>query len=414
MSASLQEHLEVIQRGTVEIHVIAELSKRIEDYLAGKRGPLKVKVGFDPTRPDLHVGHCVILQKMRQFQELGHHVVFLIGDYTAMVGDPTGQNDMRPRLTRDDVMAAAETYQSQAFKVLDPEKTEVRYNGEWLGKMAASDFIELAAKMTVARILERDDFAKRFQEQRPIYQHELLYPLLQGYDSVALESDIELGGTDQLFNLNVGRDLMPRYGKQAQCVLTLPLLEGLDARKIDNKIVGKKMSKSADNYIGITEEPVVMFRKCMQIDDTVISRYFELLSSRSASEISQLFADNKESPLVIKRAFASEMVTRFHHAQAAEEASKEFDSVYLRSGIPDDIAEFTIEGADDGLWVAKALATSGLAKSSSDGKRLVESGAVELNGERITDSKLRLPKGERYLLKAGSKNRRFAYVVVPK
>jgi tyrosyl-tRNA synthetase len=408
----VKEHMDGLSRGAVDVVVTAELEERIGAFLAGKRGPLRVKAGFDPTRPDLHLGHCVLLQKLRTFQDLGHQVIFLIGDYTAMVGDPTGQNDARPRLTRDEVLSAAETYQEQAFKVLDRAKTEVRYNGEWLAKMTPLDFIELAAKVTVARILERDDFSKRFEEKRPIYQHELLYPLLQGYDSVALDADVELGGTDQLFNLNVGRDLMPRYGKPAQSVLTVPLLEGLDAKVIDGRIVGKKMSKSAGNYVGITEPPAVMFRKCMQIDDLVVWRYFELLSSRSTADIAALRASTSD-PRDAKRAFAIEIVTRFHSAEEATRAEEEFRRVYMdKSGLPDDIAEVSVPTDGDALWIAKALSAAGLAPSTSEGRRMIKDGWVEVDGARVTDEQLKLPKGKRYLLRTGSKNRKFAYVTV--
>jgi len=408
---SLNEQMDVLVRGAVDVVVVAELEARIRDCLAGKRGPLRVKTGFDPTRPDLHLGHCVILQKMRQLQDLGHTIVFLVGDYTAMVGDPTGQNEMRPRLTREDVMAAAETYQDQAFKVLDRARTEVRYNGEWLGKMGALDFIELAAKVTVARVMERDDFAKRWDEKRPIFQHELLYPLLQGYDSVALDADLELGGTDQLFNLNMGRDLMPRYGKPAQCVLTMPLLEGLDARMENGRIVGKKMSKSAGNYIGITEPPRDMFRKCMQIDDAVIWRYFEMLSAKTSAEIAALKAATTD-PREPKRLFAMEMVTRFHDASEADKAAEEFQRVYLdRDGVPDDVPTFALAAEGDGLWIPKALVGAKLASSTSEGRRHITDGWVEVDGQRVQDPKRALPRGE-YLLRVGSKNRKFARVTI--
>ncbi|HMA95279.1 MAG TPA: tyrosine--tRNA ligase, partial [Polyangiaceae bacterium] len=262
-----------LARGTVEIHHLDELRRRIA---SGR--PLRVKTGFDPTRPDLHLGHTVLLNKMRQFQDFGHEVIFLIGDFTAMLGDPTGQNEARPRLTRDQVMAAAETYQEQAFMILDRARTTVRYNSEWLSKMSLEQVLELAAKRTLARTLERRDFRERFESQRDVYLHEFFYPLLQGYDSVELQADIELGGTDQLFNLMVGRDLQQRYGQLPQMVLTVPILEGLDAKVVDGQVVGKKMSKSADNYIGVKEPPLDQYRKCMQIDDSVIWRFFELLS----------------------------------------------------------------------------------------------------------------------------------------
>lgn len=411
MEDTLRSHLDVLSRGTVDLVSLPELEARLRDYLAGKRGPLRVKTGFDPTRPDLHLGHCVLLQKMRQLQDLGHTVIFLIGDYTAMVGDPTGHNDARPRLTHEAVLAAAATYQEQAFKVLDKAKTEVRYNSEWLGKMSMVEIIELTSKRTVARTLERRDFRERFEQNRDIYLHELLYPMLQGYDSVALDADLELGGTDQLFNLNVGRDLMPRYGKAPQSVLTTPILEGLDARVVEGKITGKKMSKSADNYIGISEPPYDMFRKCMQIDDTVVYRFFDLLSSLSGAEIAALRA--APNPLEHKRAFAAEMVTRFHGAEAATHAEAEFRKVNLGDGVPDDIAEITVEGDERGLWIAKALSSAGLAPSTGEGKRMIKQGWVEVDKVRVTDDMLRLARGGRYLLRTGSKNRKFAYVVVP-
>jgi tyrosyl-tRNA synthetase len=412
MSTSLSEHLSVIARGAADIVSLAEFEQRIAAFLAGKRGPLRVKAGFDPTRPDLHLGHCVLLQKMRQFQDLGHTVIFLVGDYTAMVGDPTGQNDARPRLTMDDVRAAAATYQEQAFQVLDRSRTEVRYNSEWLGKMNTLDLIELTSRRTVARTLERRDFRERFDASKDIYLHELLYPLLQGYDSVALDADVELGGTDQLFNLNVGRDLMPRYGKPAQSVLTVPILEGLDARLVDGKITGKKMSKSAGNYIGIQEPPADMFRKCMQIDDAVLWRFYELLSSRSSGEIDEIRAAQK--PLEAKRLFALEIITRFHSAAAAAQASEAFDKVYLdRDGVPDDVAEITVTTDTESLWLPKALSAAKLAPSTSEGKRMLSQGWVEVDGVRVQDEQYKLAKGGRYLLRTGSKNRKFVYVKVP-
>ncbi|MCU0683889.1 MAG: tyrosine--tRNA ligase [Polyangiaceae bacterium] len=411
-SPEVQRQLEIFARGAADLVVEAELAERLEAHLAGRRAPLRVKAGFDPTRPDLHLGHVVLLQKMRQIQDLGHQIVFLIGDYTATVGDPTGQNDARPRLTHAEVLEAAKTYQTQCFKVLDEARTEVRYNGEWLGKMSLVDVIELGAKATLARILERDDFSKRVAEHRPVHMHELFYPLLQGYDSVALDCDLELGGSDQLFNLNVGRDLMPRYGKAAQCVLTTPLLEGLDARLENGRVIGKKMSKSADNYIGIDEPPLAMFKKAMQIDDGVIWRYFELLSPRSAAELAALRAGTTD-PREPKRLFGRETVERFHGAEAARAAEAEFDRVYLqKGGVPDDIREVPVAATGEGLWIAKALSASGLAPTTSEGKRMVTHGHVEVDGVRVTDDQLRLPAGGRYLLRSGSKTRRFAYVIV--
>lgn len=426
MTATVDEQLELISRGAVDLEVRAELASKIKDFVAGKRGPLRVKLGCDPTRPDLHLGHCVVLQKLRQFRELGHTIIFLIGDYTAMVGDPSGKSEARPRLSIDQVMDAARTYQEQAFKVLDapapPGVTlgalEIRRNSEWLGAMNMLQFIELAAKRTLARTLERKDFKQRFEAQQDIYQHELMYPLLQGYDSVALNADVELGGTDQLFNLNVGRDLMPRYGLQAQCVVTVPLLVGTDAKVIEGKVVGNKMSKSADNYIGITEAPLAMVRKCMQIDDDVIWHYFELLSSKSKTELNALREESQQASdllgrLAPKRAFAHDIITRFHSADQATSAWDEFYRVYLdrsKGGVPDEIQEFSF-AAPEGLWIGRALKESLLAPSTSEAKRMIKQGQVEMDGSKLSDENLKLAPG-RYLLRTGSKNRKFAYVVV--
>jgi len=412
--ASVQEQKEHLLRGVVDAHVETELEARLtESYESGR--PLRVKLGFDPTRPDLHLGHSVPLTKLRHFQDLGHHVVLLIGEFTAMVGDPTGQNEQRPRLAREDVQAAARTYAEQAFKILDRERTEIRSNAEWLDKMTASDLVELMAKMTVSRMLERNDFSTRFKEQRPIYQHEFLYPLLQGYDSVALECDVEIGGTDQLFNLLVGRDIMPRYGKRGQIVLTTPLLEGIDAKLgEDGRVVGKKMSKSADNYVGLDEPPLTQFRKLMQVDDDVVFRYFDLLSTRTSAEIEALRAERKagRSPMEIKAELAREIVSRYHGAAASEAAEKEFASVYSADAVPADVPEHELETEGEGLWIAKALSLAGLVKSTGEGKRLVEQGGVEIDRARVTDAQLKLAKGSRSLVKVGSKNRRFAWISV--
>ncbi len=409
----VSEQMALLTRGVQELHVRQELEERLgESEKTGR--PLRIKVGFDPTRPDLHLGHAVVMAKMRQFQELGHEVTLLVGDFTAMVGDPTGQNDLRPRLTRKDVEEAALTYTEQAFKILDREKTVVRRNSEWLDPLRANDLVELMAKTTVSRMLERNDFAKRYAEERPIYQHEFLYPLLQGYDSVALECDVELGGTDQLFNLLVGRDLMPKYGKRAQIVLTLPLLEGIDAKFEDGRVVGKKMSKSAGNYVGLQEEPLTIYRKIMQIDDDVVFRYFDLLSAKSNTEIEALRQERKagKNPQEIKSLFAIEMVTKLYDAQTAETTRTEFTRVYSADAVPDNVEEKTVPTEGETLWIAKALALTGLVKSSGEGKRLVEQGGVEVDRERVTDVQLQLHKGKRYLLKVGSKNRRFVWVTV--
>lgn len=411
----VEQQMDVLCRGVVDIHVRAELAERIA---AGK--PLVVKAGFDPTRPDLHLGHTVLMQKMRQFQDFGHTVVFVVGDFTAMVGDPTGQNEQRPRLTREAVMAAAATYQEQAFKVLDKDRTVVRYNSEWLDKLGAVGMIELGAKYTVARMLERDDFAKRFEEKRPIHVHEFLYPLLQAYDSVALECDIELGGTDQLFNLLVGRDLMPRYEKRAQMVMTTPILEGTDARIADGKVTGKKMSKSADNYVGITEPPFEMLQKLMLVDDQVIWRFFDLLSARSNEEIAALKGDvaaGRTGIIAIKEQFAVEVVTRFWSAKDADEALARRRSV-AKGGLPDKIDEARVSAGDKpSLWIARAMKESGLAPSTSEAVRLIRGGAVYIGEGGLPEAankneKLELEKGKTYLLRVGSKNRRFIHITI--
>jgi tyrosyl-tRNA synthetase len=409
MPVSVADQMTELTRGVVDLHVKKELEDRIA---SGK--PLEVKAGFDPTRPDLHIGHAVLMQKMRQFQDLGHNVTLLVGEFTAMVGDPTGKNELRPRLSREEVRASAKTYTDQAFKILDKEKTKIRSNAEWLDEMKPSQLVELMAKQTISRMLERKDFAKRFEEGIAIYQHEFLYPLLQGYDSVALDCDIELGGTDQLFNLLVGRDLMPKYGQRPQIVMTTPLLEGTDAKLVDGQIVGKKMSKSADNYIALSEPPLVMWRKVMQIDDDVIFRYFELLSAKSSAEIAQLKSEKAQGkdPREIKALFARELVTRFHDEAAARSAEEEFGKVYGKDAIPTDVPEHEVKTDGASLWIAKALSSAGLVKSTGEGKRLVEQGGVEVDQVRITDANHQLERGKKYLLRVGSKNRRFAYVVV--
>ncbi len=397
--------LQEIIRGTVEIHQLEELKSKL-----AQGRPLRVKTGFDPTRPDLHLGHTVLMRKMRQFQDLGHQVIFLIGDFTAQLGDPTGQNEARPRLSREQIEQAARTYQEQAFTILDPSRTIVRYNSEWLSVVSLHQVLDLASKRTLARTLERRDFRERFETQRDVYLHELFYPLLQGYDSIVLEADIELGGTDQLFNLMVGRDLQQRYGQSPQVVMTLPILEGLDARIVDGQVVGKKMSKSADNYIGLREPPIVQYRKCMQIDDSVIWRFFELLSSQSQQAISSL--RQTAQPLEAKAAFAFEMVERFHGKEAAVAAQASFQEAYLSRGLPDHVPEHSLTVEGDGLWLPKALSLAGMVKSTSEGRRLVQQGGVEVDGCRVTDERFSLARGQRVLLRVGSKDRRFCYVTV--
>jgi tyrosyl-tRNA synthetase len=397
--------LKELARGTVEIHQLDDLKDRLE-----QQRPLRVKTGFDPTRPDLHLGHTVLMRKMRQFQDFGHEVIFLIGDFTAMLGDPTGQNDARPRLTRDQVLAAAKSYQEQAFTVLDRSKTKVMYNSEWLSALSLEQVLELAARRTLARTLERRDFKERFESQRDVYLHELFYPLLQGYDSVQMQADVELGGTDQLFNLMVGRDLQQRYGQRPQVVMTVPILEGLDAKCVDGRIVGKKMSKSADNYIGVQEPGLVQYRKCMQIDDSVVWRFYELLSARSQAQIDEL--KQAGDPLKAKALFAFEIVERFHDRATAEAAERSFREAYLADGTPEQIPECELQTDSDTLWLPKALAMAKLVSSSSEGKRLVQQGGVEVDSQRVQDEKFALAKGQRALVRVGSKNRRFCYIVV--
>jgi tyrosyl-tRNA synthetase len=407
------DQLAILERGVVDMHVRAELEQRLEESRRSGR-PLRVKAGFDPTRPDLHLGHTVLLQKMRQFQDLGHVAVFLVGDFTATLGDPTGHNDSRPRLTRDEVKRSAETYLSQAAKVLDSSRLETRKNSEWLDPLPLSETVELMAKATVSRMLERKDFRLRFDEGRPIHQHEFLYPLLQGYDSVALENDVELGGTDQLFNLLVGRDLMGKYGKRPQIVMTTPILEGIDARFENGVVVGKKMSKSADNYIGIQEPAETMFRKAMQIGDDVVFRFFELLSSLGNAEIAALRSerDAGRNPMEIKAVFAREIVGRFHGPEAAQRAAAEFEQVYSKDAVPDDVPRVEVDPRGGVAELAWALKQANLVASTSEARRLVEQGGVEVDGARATDPKARLDPGSEHLVRVGSKNRRFARIRV--
>jgi tyrosyl-tRNA synthetase len=404
-----ERQIEILCRGVVDLHVRAELEDRLR---AGR--PLRVKAGFDPTRPDLHLGHTVLMSKMRQFQELGHTVIFLVGDFTAMIGDPTGRNELRPRLTREAVMEAAQTYQAQAFKILDKDQTEVRYNSEWLDKLGPWGLIELCSKYTLARMLERDDFAKRFAEHRAIFVHELLYPLVQGYDSVKLACDVELGGTDQLFNLLVGRNIMPDYGQKGQIVMTTPILEGTDARMVDGKVTGKKMSKSADNYIGVDEPPFEMLQKVMLVDDAVVWRYLDLLSTRTNEELSAWQADvaaGRTDVIKVKEQFAQEIVTRFHSAEAAEAALGRRRQV-AGGGRPDHIDEIDVPTEGDAVVLGKALQLAGLAASSSEGARLVKGGGVHVDDAVVKDDKFKLDKGKRYLIRVGSKNRRFAWLTI--
>jgi tyrosyl-tRNA synthetase len=407
--ATPEEQLAEVTRGAVDLVTREDLLARLK-HSYDTHTPLRVKAGFDPTRPDLHLGHTVLLTRMARFQQFGHTVIFLIGDFTASIGDPTGRNVTRPPLSEEEIRANAETYREQVFKVLDPARTEIRFNGEWFGKMTAADLIRLAAKYPVARMLERDDFAKRFKEGRSIAIHEFLYPLAQGYDSVALKADVELGATDQIFNLLVGRALQKDYGQKPQIVMTNPILEGLDARwdPEAGRIVGDKMSKSLGNYVGITEAPEEMFGKLMSIGDEVMWRYYELLSTRSMGEIEGLKAGH---PRDAKVALAKEIVARYHGPEAAEAAVAHFEQVIVRKERPDEIEEreLRLPAGADRIALAAVLADTGLAASKSEARRLVQQGGVQVNGERATDIQATLPAGD-YEFKVGK--RRFLLVHV--
>ena len=392
---NFEEQIAELERGAHEVLTGADLRKKL------MRGvPLKVKAGFDPTAPDLHLGHTVLLNKMRQFQELGHEVTFLIGDFTGLIGDPTGRNATRPPLTAEEVQANARTYEGQVFKVLDAKRTRIDFNSRWLSPLTATDVVKLAAHYTVARMLERDDFSKRYQAGQPISIHEFLYPLAQGYDSVAMRADVELGGSDQKFNLLVGRTLQGAYGQEPQVVLTMPLLEGTDGVN--------KMSKSLGNYIGITEDPDSMFGKLMSISDTLMWRYFELLSFRPLTEIAALkrAASEGRNPRDIKFELASEIVTRFHDAAGAERAQRNFTARVSEKAVPDDLPLKVIQVDAAGLRFANLLKEAGLAASTSEANRKIEEGAVRIDGARATDRGLTLKAGAEHVIQVG--NRRFA------
>jgi tyrosyl-tRNA synthetase len=393
------DDLAQIKRGADEILVEAELIERLK---TGE--PLRVKAGFDPTAPDLHLGHTVLINKLRQFQDLGHEVLFLIGDFTGMIGDPTGKNVTRKPLTRDDVLANAATYEHQIYKILDPEKTTVMFNSQWMGEMSAADLVQIAAKHTVARMLERDDFSKRYAGNQPIAIHEFLYPLIQGYDSVAMKADVELGGTDQKFNLLVGRELQKHYGQKRQVILTMPILEGLDGVQ--------KMSKSLNNYIGISEPPDDMFGKLMSISDNLMWRYFELLSFRPLGEIEQLRQDVCEgaNPRDIKFQLGQEIVARFHDKAAAEAAQANFIARFQKGAMPDEMPELTVGGGDGEIGIARLLKEAALVGSTSDAFRMIKQGAVRIDGERISDKGLAIQSGSTHVYQVGK--RRFARVTV--
>jgi tyrosyl-tRNA synthetase len=383
LSDKVRQALAVSQRGCAELLPQADWVKKLQRWEATGT-PLRIKLGLDPTAPDIHIGHTVVLNKMRQLQDLGHTVIFLIGDFTSMIGDPSGRNATRPPLTREQIEANAVTYRRQADLILDPEKTELRYNSEWSDPLGARGMIELAAKYTVARMLERDDFTKRFQSNTPISVHELLYPLMQGYDSVALKSDLELGGTDQKFNLLVGRALQAEYGQEPQCILTMPLLEGLDGVE--------KMSKSKNNYVGITEPANTMFAKVLSISDVQMWKWFTLLSFRSEAEIAALKAevDGGRNPKDAKVLLAKEITARFHSASAADAAEADFNN-RAKGGIPDEIPELALSGAP--MAIGALLKAANLVPSNSEGLRMVEQGGVRIDGTVISDKALKVPAG---------------------
>jgi tyrosyl-tRNA synthetase len=397
MTTTFEDQIAELHRGTHEVLVSAELVKKLQ---RGK--PLRVKAGFDPTAPDLHLGHTVLLNKMRQFQQLGHEVIFLIGDFTGLIGDPSGRNATRPPLTPEEVQANAKTYQSQVFKILDPERTRVDFNSRWFGPMPASRLIEIAGKHTVARMLERDDFAKRYADGRPIAIHEFLYPLVQGYDSVALQADVEMGGTDQKFNLLVGRHLQEIYSQEPQVVLTMPLLEGLDGVN--------KMSKSLGNYVGIAEAPDAMFGKLMSISDELMWRYFELLSFRPLGEIESLKRSVAQgrNPRDVKFELGQEIVARFHSQAAAEAAQRDFIARVSEKAVPTDLEAKVIQVDGTGLRIANILKEAGLAASTSEANRKIDEGAVKVDGVRVSDRGLVFQAGADHVFQLGS--RRFARV----
>ena len=394
----VESSLQVIKRGCDELLLESELVERLK---SGR--PLRVKAGFDPTAPDLHFGHTVLINKLRHFQDLGHHIMFLIGDFTGLIGDPTGKNATRPPLSRGQILENAKTYKEQVFKILDPEKTEVCFNSAWFDELGAAGMIKLAAQHTVARMLERDDFAKRYAGGLPIAIHEFLYPLCQGYDSVAMRADVELGGTDQKFNLLVGRELQKHYGQAPQCVLTMPLLEGLDGIN--------KMSKSLGNYIGIDEAPREIFGKVMSVSDELMWRYFDLLSFRDSAEIARL----KESVLVgrnprdVKVLLGQELVARFHSRGAAEDALVEFEARFRQGVLPDDMPELTLQ-ADGAASLVQVLKQAGLTASTSEALRMIEQGAVRANGDKVSDKSATIAVGETVVLQVGK--RKFAKVTL--
>jgi len=402
---TIEEQLEIIRQGTVDLLPEDLLLEKLKRSIAEDR-PLIVKQGFDPTAPDIHLGHTVGLRKLRQFQDLGHTVVFLIGDFTGLIGDPSGRSETRKRVERDELLANAETYTEQAYKILDRDKTVVEYNSRWLADMKFAEVLELASTQTVARILERDDFEKRFNAQQPISLLEFVYPLAQGYDSVVLKADVEVGGTEQKFNLLMAREIQRAYGGEPQVVLTLPLLVGFDGVE--------KMSKSLGNYIGVDEAPEEIFGKTMRIPDELIVSYFDLVSTKSPAELRDVkkrLDDPSTNPSHLKRELGRDLVSQFHSVEAADGAEAHFDRLHVQHDVPDDIDEVSVKADADGLWIIKALTESGLCKTSSDARRMVQQGGVSVDGEKISDLDLRLvQRDDAYVVRVGK--RRFAGIVV--
>ena len=385
--SAVEQAIQTIRRGADELIVEEELAKKL-----GSGRKLRIKLGLDPTAPDLHLGHTVVINKLRDFQQLGHQVQFLIGDFTGMIGDPTGKNQTRPPLTREEIEKNAKTYREQVFKILDPEKTQILFNSEWSDKLGAEGIIRLAARYTVSQLLERDDFSRRFSQERPIALHELLYPLMQGYDSVAMKADVELGGTDQKFNLLVGRELQKQFGQEPQCILTMPLLEGLDGKE--------KMSKSLGNYVGIAEAPPEIFGKLMSISDELMWRYIELLSFESPATIQQW---KKDHPRDVKVRFAREIVARFHSPAAAQRAEADFSSRFREGEMPDEMPEVTVQAPAGGILIAQLLKQAGLTPSTSEAARMIEQGGVKLDGERVSDKGLKIPAGRTVVAQVGKR-----------
>ncbi len=392
----IREAMATIRRGTDSFLIEEEFEQKLARSKATGK-PLRCKLGLDPTAPDIHIGHTVVLNKLRQLQDLGHQVIFLVGDFTAAIGDPSGRNVTRPPLSREQITANAETYLAQAGHVLDLDKTEVRYNSEWSNTLGSVGLIQLASRYTLARLLEREDFAKRYAEELPIAMHELLYPLMQGYDSVALEADLELGGSDQRFNLLVGRELQRQYGQEPQCILTMPLLVGLDGQV--------KMSKSKHNYIGITDEPNDMFGKVMSISDTLMWDWYDLLSLRPNDEIAALKKECAEgrNPRDAKVMLAKEIVARFHSAAAADGAEAEFVNRFRQGAMPSEIPEVTVPAGEEGIQIARMLKEAGLVSSTSDGNRMIEQGGVRIQGEGVSDKTLRFKAGEELIVQVGKR-----------